>query len=73
VAARALTNEERAAARRWGPAEEEQVMHGTGCYNDLEAVRQALHDATGDTDQVTCLPALSNASLPGLLPLLFVK
>ncbi|BDA43257.1 probable deubiquitinase OTUD6B at N-terminal half [Coccomyxa sp. Obi] len=51
IAERTPTSAEKAAARSWGPSEEEQVVRGTGCFDDPSAVRQALEDAHGDPDQ----------------------
>ena len=52
---RPASNAERAAtvaaARAWGSAEEDAVAQGTGCFHDRNAVRQALAEARGDTDQ----------------------
>ena len=35
----------------------EQVMQGTGCYDDKEAVQRALQDAKGNPDEVRRYPA----------------
>ena len=52
IAERLPTSAEKAAARSWGPAQEELVMRGTGCYDDPAAVQQALEAAHGNPDQV---------------------
>lgn len=59
IAERTPTSAEKAAARSWGPTEEEQVVQGTGCYDDPAVVRQALEDVHGDPDQVSSRPMMS--------------
>ncbi|EIE22284.1 cysteine proteinase [Coccomyxa subellipsoidea C-169] len=66
IAERLPTSAEKAAARSWGPAQEELVMRGTGCYDDPAAVQQALEAAHGNPDQAIeiLIEQLASAAVP---------
>ena len=50
-----VLRERAASAKDWsafGDAEVELVMQNTGCYDDRDAVQNALQDANGNSDEV---------------------